>query len=106
MRSNFNSVLKLVNGVVQATGPLKWGGGESEAVVTVTISQKDKRVGVACSPPTFAKSDAKWSLTVPPALPNKKFEKGPARASGEISAVGKGLDTIVFQWSETVTLEE
>lgn len=104
MRSNINDGLKLVNGVVRAWGPLEWDDGESKAVATVTISQ-DGIAGVACSPPNFDVSDKKWSLTVPPALPHKKFKKGPARATAQICATGDGITTYVYPCDKEVELK-
>jgi hypothetical protein len=106
MRSNFNSVLKLVDGVVQAAGPLYWDDGESEAVVAVTISQKGRIAGVSCSPPNFDVSETEWSLTVPPALSKRKFKKGRARATAEICATGEGIETFVYRCDQEVELEE
>ena len=105
MRSNIDSVLKLVDGVVHACGPIEWEDGESKAVAAVTVSQ-DGIAGVACSPPNFEVSDTAWSLTVPPALPDKKFTKGPARATAHICATGDGITTYVYPCDKEVILEE
>src|SRR4051794_6518712 len=40
MHSNFESPLTITNGVVEACGELNWAG-ESEAFVTVTLTQRD-----------------------------------------------------------------
>jgi hypothetical protein len=106
VRSNINSVLKLVDGVVQAAGPLECDDGESTVVVAVTVSQKDNIVGVSCSPPNFDPSHTEWSLPVQPMLSDRKFKKGPARATAEICATGEGIDSYIYQCDKRVTLEE
>jgi hypothetical protein len=106
MRSNFHDVLKLVDGVVQAGGPLEWDEGESQAIITVIINQNGIVAGAACSPPTLDVSEANWTLPVRPALPGTKFKKGFARATSEICAIGEHGDAIPFQWSQPVRLEE
>jgi hypothetical protein len=104
MRSNIDPVLKLVNGKVEAAGPLTWEEGESKAVAAVTISQ-DGVAGVACSPPDFEISHTAWSLTVPPSS-DKEFKKGPARATAQICATGDGITTYVYPCDKEVELEE
>jgi hypothetical protein len=103
MRSNIDDVLKLVDGVVQAGGPLGWEDEESSAVVTVTISQEGV-AGASSSPPTFEPSKEAWSLTVAPALEGKKFEEGPARATAHICATGDGVVTFVYPCDKEVQL--
>jgi hypothetical protein len=104
MRSNFHDVLKLVDGVVQAGGPLEWDDGETKAIITVIINQNGVRAGAACSPPILDVSETEWNLTVSPALPDRKFKKGYAHATSEICAIGGSA--IPFQWSQGVQLEE
>jgi hypothetical protein len=106
MRSNIDPVLKLVDGVVQAGGPLKWDHGELEAIVAVTITQKDSVAGVSCSPPSFDPSHTEWRLTVPSAVSNRKFKKGRARATAEVCATGEGIHTYVYHCDKEVELEE
>lgn len=106
MHSNFNSVLKLVDGEVKAWGPLGWEGDELEAILTVTIAQKGRIAGVSCSPPNFEVSETEWGLTVPPALSHRKFKKGPARATAGICVMGEDFAPKVFHWSQQVRLEE
>ena len=106
MRSNINDVLKLVDGGVQVCGPLKWDDGESKAIAVVTISQNDRIAGVSSSPPNFDVSDTEWSFTVPPALPHKKFKKGPAHVTAQIFALGEGIATFVYPCDKEVELEE
>src|ERR1700742_4389346 len=102
MRSNFHDVLKLVDGVVHAGGPLEWDDGESKAIITVIINQNGVVAGAACSPPILKASETKWSLPVRPALPHTKFKKGPASATSEICAIGEHGEAIPFHWSQTV----
>jgi hypothetical protein len=107
MRSNFHDVLKVVNGVVLASGPLKWGKGESKAIITVIINQNGKIVGAASSPPILTKSQKEWNLIVPSAIPGKKFKKGRARATSEIWVIGSGGSVPdPYQWGQSVKLEE
>jgi hypothetical protein len=104
MRSNFDSPLKLANGVVEACGELDWSG-ETEAFVTVTIAQKaGKAVGGASSPSGFEPPEDEWMLEIESAG-NKKFKEGPAQAVGVLSAV-EGDTVNVFHWSQDVRLEE
>jgi hypothetical protein len=105
VRSNIDPVLKLVDGVVEAAGPLEWEDGEANAIVAVTISQ-DRMAGVSSSPPSFDPSHSAWRLTVPPAVPHKKFKKGPARAIAQILATGDGISTYVYPCDKEVELEE
>jgi hypothetical protein len=105
MRSNFDAELKVVGGVVQACGPLGWDAGETEAVVTVTITQKDKKLaGTASSPPSFAASDEEWMLEVQPAPAKQAFTTGPAHAVGVIHATGEDIPVRVFHWGQDVEL--
>ena len=105
MRSQFDSPLKLEDGVVKACGELEWDAGETEATVTITIAQKgEKVIGTASSPPTFDAPEDEWMIDVRPAAANKKFKKGPAHAVGVISAVGED-DVDVFHWSQDIELD-
>ena len=107
MRSNFHDVLKVVDGVVYASGPLKWDEGESKAIITVIINQNGKIVGAASSPPILDVSEKEWKLTVPSALPGKKFKKGWARATSELCVIGgEGGVPDPYQWGQSVKLEE
>src|SRR5438552_14579699 len=57
MHSNFESPLKITEGVVEACGELEWAG-ESEAFVTVTLTQRDApAVGGASSRSSFKPPD-------------------------------------------------
>jgi hypothetical protein len=104
MRSNFDSPLKLANGVVEACGELDWSG-ETEAFVTVTITQKDgKAVGAASSPPSFEPSEDEWMFELE-AAGSKKFKEGPAHAIGVLSVI-EGDTVNVFHWTQDVRLEE
>src|SRR5215213_6845203 len=100
MRSAFDSPMKLEDGVIEACGELDWSGGETEAIVTITITQKgEKLVGTASSPPSFEAPEDEWMLDVRPTQANKKFKKGPAHAVGIIHAVhGDTVD--VFHWDQ------
>ena len=54
MRSQFDSPMGIEDGVAKACGELGWEGAEVEAIVTVTITQKNQQlVGTASSPPNF-----------------------------------------------------
>lgn len=105
MRSNFDSPLHVEDGVIEACGELDWGEGDTEAHVTVTISQKgEKLVGSASSPPNFEHGAEEWMLSVSPSVANRKFKKGPAHAVGVIHTIrddGVG----VFQWEQDVELD-
>jgi hypothetical protein len=105
MRSNFDSPLGLEDGVVKACGELEWAGGETEAIVTITITQKgEKLVGVASSPPTFDAPEGEWMLEVQPSEAHRKFKKGPATAHGIIHAIRD--DTVdVFRWDQDIELD-
>jgi hypothetical protein len=105
MHSQFDSPLKITDGVVEACGELDWGAGETEAIVAVTITQKGEKIsGAASSPPNFEKPEDEWMLNVQPAH-DKKFKKGAARATGVIHATGEGLEVAPFSWSQDVELE-
>jgi hypothetical protein len=105
MRSNFDSPMKIDDGVAKACGELGWGPGEREAMVTITITQKgEKLVGTASSPPSFDAPEDEWMLEVSPSQANKKFKKGPAHASGIIHAVGDD-GVSVFQWTQDIVLD-
>ena len=106
MHSQFDSPLKVTDGVVEACGELGWDSGETEAVVAVTISQKgDKISGAASSPPNFEKPEDEWMLNVQPSRGDKKFKKGPARATGVIHATGDDIDVELFSWHQDVELD-
>jgi hypothetical protein len=108
MRSNFESPLKIVDGAVRARGRLNWEGGESESLVSVSISQKKNKVaGMATSPNKFEKPKKTWSLDIDPGYTGgryaRKFKPGPANAVGIVCAMGS--DVRVFLWSQEVELE-
>jgi hypothetical protein len=104
MVSRFDSPAKIVDGAVEACGPLDWGGDEDRAMVAVTITQKGEKVaGMANSPYGFTPGDADWMLQVPPAT-NKKFKEGPAHAAGMVCVTTDAGDAAVFQWSEDIEL--
>ncbi|HEX6666520.1 MAG TPA: hypothetical protein VF081_07990 [Solirubrobacterales bacterium] len=105
MRSNIHDVLKMVEGVVHACGPLEWDKGEANAVAAVTVSQ-DGIVGVSCSPPNFGVSEKTWRLTVAPAIPGKEFTKGTARATLHVCAAGDGIVTSIYPCDKDIQLEE
>lgn len=107
MRSNFHDVLKLVDGEIQAGGPLEWDDGESHGIITVIIKQEALIAGAASSPPILDKeSDEEWSMVVSPALPDMKFKPGTAYASSEICSIGEGAVGPPFTWSQEVQLKE
>ena len=106
MHSKFDSPLKVKDGVVEACGELDWAAGETEAIVSVTITQKGEKIsGAASSPPNFEKPEDEWMLNVQPSRANKKFKRGPARATGVIHATGEDIDVEPFTWHEDVELE-
>ena len=45
MRSNFQSPLRIVDGVVKARGKFEWETGEKQALVSVSITQRARRRG-------------------------------------------------------------
>jgi hypothetical protein len=105
MHSNFDSPLALEDGVVKACGELEWAGGETEAIVTITITQKgEKLVGTASSPPNFDAPADEWMLEVQPSQANKKFKKGAATAHGIIHAITDNT-VEVFRWDQDVELD-
>lgn len=105
MRSQFDTPLKLKDGVVEACGELDWEAGETEAIVMVTITQRgEKVVGTASSPPRFERSEEEWMLNVPPTA-HKKFKKGPAHAEGVIHATGGDIGVKQFSWHQEVELQ-
>jgi hypothetical protein len=107
MRSNFHPVLKVVDGVVQAGGPIEWEEGESKGIITVILCQPGFVAGAASSVESLDVSEDEWKLPVASALSGKKFKKGWARASAEICSIGEGgEDGYPFQWVQGVTLEE
>ena len=106
MRSNFHDVLKIVDGVVQAGGPLEWDKGESKGIITIMINQPGFVAGAASSAQSLDASETEWNLTVESALPGKKFKKGWARATAEACSIGEGGEGIPFQWTKAVELEE
>jgi hypothetical protein len=104
MRSNFESPLKIVDGAVRARGRLDWEGGETESLVSVSISQKANKVaGMATSPDEFKKPKSTWTLDIDPGYASR-FKSGPASAVGIICAMGD--EVRVFFWSQEVELEE
>src|SRR3954447_14466058 len=108
MRSNFESPLKIVNGAVRARGRLNWEGGESESLVSVSISQKQNQVaGMATSPNKFEKPRKTWTLDIDPGYTGSGYKRelkpGPATAVGIVCAMGS--DVRVFFWSQEVELE-
>ena len=104
MRSNFESPLKIVDGAVRARGGLDWEGAETEALVSVSIAQKGKKVaGMATSPDEFEKPASSWELDIDPGY-TKQFKPGSADAVGIICAMGDQVR--VFFWSQEVELEQ
>jgi hypothetical protein len=105
MRSNFDSPMKIEDGVAKACGDFDWGSGEQEAHVAVTISQKEGTlVGTASSPPDFASGEHEWMLEVHPSKANKKFKKGAAHAVGVIHTITDNA-VEVFQWEQDIDLD-
>ena len=101
MRSQFKSPLKIKAGRVQARGELMWEPGESESLVSVSISQKQHAVaGMATSPQKFNKPRKTWTLDIKPGYGS--FQPGPANAVGIICAMGS--DVRVFFWGQEVEL--
>lgn len=109
MKSNFEQALKIVDGAVRAKGRLNWDDGESESLVSVSISQKQNKVaGMATSPEKFVRPKKTWSLDIDPGYTDsgsarRKFKPGPANAVGIVCAMGD--DVRVFLWSQEVELE-
>ena len=105
MRSNFDSPLKVVNGVVKASGDLGWAKGDTDAHVAVTIIQMDeKMVGTASSRRKFPPWKSKWELNIQPTRRNKKFKPGPAQALGVAVTVNAG-NLRLFRWRQNVRLK-
>ena len=105
MRSQFDSPIRIEDGVAQACGELDWEASESQAHVTITISQKgDKLVGTGSSPPDFDRGEDEWMLSVRPSAGNRKFKKGPAHAVGVIHTITDAGVTL-FQWQQDIELD-
>src|SRR5262245_42584211 len=105
MRSNFESPLKIVNGVVRAKGSLEWEHGEEESLVSVSIAQKAHKVaGMATSPDEFEKPREHWTVDIDPGY-EAQFKPGPANAVGIICAMGDD-DVRVFFWAQEVELKD
>ena len=103
MRSNFQSRLRIVNGVVKARGRFEWETGETEALVSVSISQKGAKVaGMATSPDEFERPVKNWKLDIDPGY-GRKFKPGPADAIGIVCAMGN--EVRVFLWSQQIELK-
>ncbi len=104
MRSNFEKALRIVDGVVKARGTLDWESGETEALVSVSISQRGAKVaGMATSPDEFEKPARTWKLDIDPGYQGK-FKPGPADAIGIVCAMGN--EVRVFLWSQQVELKK
>ena len=105
MRSQFDSPMRIEDGVAEACGELVWEAGETQAHVAITISQKgEKLVGTASSPPDFERGEDEWMLSVRPSDVNRKFKKGPAHAVGVIHATTDGGMTL-SQWEQDIDLD-
>lgn len=105
MRSQFDSPMRVEDGAAQACGELDWEAGETEAHVTITISQKgEKLVGTGSSPPNFEPGEDEWMLSVRPSAANRKFKKGPAHAIGVIHTITGG-GVALFQWEQDIELD-
>jgi hypothetical protein len=103
VRSNFEKALRIVDGAVKARGTLDWEAGETEALVSVSISQRGKKVaGMATSPEEFKRSAKNWKLDIKPGY-GRKFKPGPADAIGIVCAMGS--EVRVFLWSQQVELK-
>ncbi|MQA72764.1 MAG: hypothetical protein GEU88_00140 [Solirubrobacterales bacterium] len=103
MRSNFESDLRIVDGAIKARGELNWEAGETEALVSVSISQKGERVaGMATSPDEFKRPATNWTLDIEPGYA-RRFRPGPANAVGIVCAMGD--DVRVFFWSQEIKLK-
>jgi hypothetical protein len=106
MVSRFDSPAKIVDGRVEACGPLDWSADEDRAMVAVTITQKREKVaGMNSSSYGFAPGDKEWMLQIPPAT-NKKFKDGPAHAAGMVCVTTGAGEAAVFHWSEDIELAE
>ena len=105
MRSQFDSPMRIEDGVAQACGELGWEAGETQAHVAITISQKDEKlVGSASSPPDFEPPEEEWMFSVRPSAANRKFKKGPAHAVGVIHTTTDGGVTS-HQWEQDIELD-
>jgi hypothetical protein len=103
MRSNFDSPLKVVNGVVKASGDLGWDTGDTDAFVSVTIIQMDQKlVGTASSRRKFPPWMPGWVVDVKPT--HRKFKPGRAQALGVAVTVNAG-NLRLFSWKQNVRLE-
>jgi hypothetical protein len=107
LRSNFDSPLTIVNGDVKAQGELEWDPGEEQALVSVSIFQKQHTVaGMATSHNPFDKKSSKqtWTLDIKPGYENTSFEPGLANAIGIVCAMSD-QQVRVFLWSQEVKLK-
>jgi hypothetical protein len=104
MRSNFDSPLKVTDGVVETCGELDWDG-ETGVHVLVTLSQTGQHaVGTASSRSSIEPPADEWMVEVTAAGSNQ-FTAGPAHAIGLLSAV-EGHGVSVFHWSQDVQLTQ
>lgn len=104
MRSKFDNVLKIVDGgAVRAKGGFEWDDDETEALVSVSISQPGEKVaGMATTTKEFKKPAKGWTIDIKPGY-HKKFKPGRADAIGIVCAMGDKVN--VFFWGHKVTLE-
>ncbi len=104
MRSKFQNRIRVVNGVAKARGSFEWEKGETEALVSVSISQKGAKVaGMATSPAEFKRRESKsWTLDIDPGY-GRQFKSGPADAIGIVCAMGN--EVRVFLWAQQVELK-
>lgn len=104
MRSNFDSPMKVTDGVVDACGELDWKGETGVSVMVTLVQSGQHAVGTASSQSSFEPPADEWMVDVEAAGPNQ-FTDGPAHAIGVLSAVdGHGVS--VFHWSQDVQLSQ
>ena len=104
MRSNFDSPMKLTDGVAEACGELDWNGETGVSVMVTLVQRRSARRWNRDSQSTFEPPADEWMIDIEAAGANQ-FTVGPAHAIGVLSAVdGHGVS--VFHWSQDVELDQ
>ena len=104
MRSNFDSPMKVTDGVAEACGELDWNGETGVSIMVTLVQRNQHAVGTANSQSTFEPPADEWMVDIEAAGANE-FTVGPAHAIGVLSAVD-GHGVTVFHWSQDVRLGE
>ena len=106
MKSNFESPLKIVDGAVRAKGRLNWEEGESESLVSVSISQKQNKVaGMATSAEKFEKPKRTWTLDIYPGYTGGRYDALVHQGDGATTVVaGTGSLTQLTEMAKSLEM--